>query len=53
MAGFGLGSVPAVVATALGVTQLRRLTVSKRLRTTAGLALIAVPAAGVLLPATS
>lgn len=53
MAGFGLGTVPAVVVTALGVTQLRRLTVSKRMRTSAGLALIAVAAASALLPAVS
>ena len=51
MAGFGLGTVPAVVATAFGVTQLRRLSASKRLRASAGLALIAVAAASVLLPA--
>ena len=51
MAGFGLGTVPAVVATAFGVTQLRRLTASKRVRASAGVALIGVAVASALLPA--
>lgn len=51
MAGFGLGTLPAVTATALGVASLRRLAFLPRIRIAAGLALIALAAASALLPA--
>ena len=41
MAGFGLGTVPAVVATALGVTSLSRIRSSQGAQTAAGLAITA------------
>lgn len=51
MAGFGLGTLPAVTATALGVTALRHMAVAARLRVLAGATLVAIAAASALLPA--
>lgn len=50
MAGFGLGTLPSVMATAFGVTALRRAAFAPRLRIAAGLALILVAAASALMP---
>lgn len=50
MAGFGLGTLPAVAGTALGIDRLRRLGASPRNRVLAGLALMLVAVAGILVP---
>lgn len=51
MMGFGLGTLPAVTLTALGIGTLRDYGRSPRIRTAAGLAILAVAAASVLVPA--
>lgn len=51
MAGFGLGTLPAVTLTALGVAGLRKMALAPRLRVVAGLALLLVAALSALLPA--
>lgn len=50
MAGFALGTVPALTATVLGIGSLRRLGENQRLQVFAGLVLIALAAASVLIP---
>ncbi|QFR33456.1 sulfite exporter TauE/SafE family protein [Ancylobacter sp. TS-1] len=50
MAGFGLGTLPSVMATAFGVTALRRAAFAPRIRVAAGLALILVATASALMP---
>jgi hypothetical protein len=51
MAGFGLGTLPSVTAVALGVTGLRRLGNVKSARVAVGLAIMAVAALSVAVPA--
>ena len=53
MAGFGLGTLPSVTAVALGVTGLRRLGHVQRARVAVGLAIMALAALSVALPAAS
>ena len=50
MAGFGLGTLPSVTATAFGVTSLRQAAMAPRLRVLAGVALLLVATASALLP---
>lgn len=50
MAGFGLGTVPALTATALGVGSLKKLGSNTKLQVVAGLAIIAIAAMSVLVP---
>lgn len=50
MAGFGLGTLPSVTATAFGVTSLRQAARAPRLRVMAGVALLLVATASALLP---
>lgn len=51
MAGFGLGTVPAVVGTAFGISALRKLGQRPAVRIAAGVAIIAVAAASAIIPA--
>lgn len=51
MAGFGLGTVPAVMATAFGVSTLRHVAVVPRIRLMAGVALMLIAVLSALLPA--
>jgi sulfite exporter TauE/SafE len=51
MAGFGLGTLPAVTLTALGIGGLRELSNNPRVRVIAGVSILAVAAASILLPA--
>ena len=51
MAGFGVGTLPAVTFTALGIGGLRELSKNPRVRVIAGVSILAVAAASVLLPA--
>jgi hypothetical protein len=51
MAGFGLGTLPAVTFTALGIGGLRELSNNPRVRVIAGVSILAVAAASILLPA--
>jgi sulfite exporter TauE/SafE len=53
MAGFGLGTLPSVTAVALGVTGLRRLGRVQRARVAVGLAIMALAALSVAVPAAS
>lgn len=53
MAGFGLGTLPSVTATALGVGVLRQVGRAPRIRIAAGVSLMALAAASALLPAAS
>jgi hypothetical protein len=51
MAGFGLGTLPAVTFTALGIGGLREFANNPRVRVIAGVSILIVAAASVLLPA--
>jgi sulfite exporter TauE/SafE len=51
MAGFGLGTLPAVTFTALGIGSLRELSNNPRVRVIAGVSILTAAAASVLLPA--
>ena len=51
MAGFGLGTLPSVTAVALGISSFRRLARVQQARVWVGLAIIAVAAASVAVPA--
>ena len=51
MAGFGLGTLPSVTTVALGISSFRRLARVKQARVWAGLAIIAIAAASVAVPA--
>lgn len=50
MAGFGLGTIPAVTMAAFGMTSLRRLARNTRLQTGVGLAIMALGAASFAVP---
>ena len=51
MAGFGLGTLPSVTAAALGISSFRRLARVQQARVWVGLAIIAIAAASVAVPA--
>jgi sulfite exporter TauE/SafE len=51
MAGFGLGTLPSVTAVALGISSFRRLARVRQARVWVGLAIIAIAAASVAVPA--
>jgi len=51
MAGFGLGTLPSVTAVALGISSFRRLARVQQARVWVGLAIIAIAAASVAVPA--
>ena len=51
MAGFGLGTLPSVTAVALGLSSFRRLARGQRTRVIVGLAILALAAASVAVPA--
>jgi len=51
MAGFGLGTLPSVTAVALGISSFRRLARVKQARLWVGLAIIAIAAGSVAVPA--
>ena len=51
MAGFGLGTLPSVTAVALGISSFRRLARVRQARIWVGLAIIAIAAASVAVPA--
>jgi sulfite exporter TauE/SafE len=51
MAGFGLGTLPSVTAVALGISSFRRLARVRQVRVWVGLAIMAVAAASVAVPA--
>ncbi len=51
MAGFGIGTLPAVIGTALGISALRSLGARPNVRTFAGIALLSVASLSVLVPA--
>lgn len=51
MAGFGIGTLPSVLGTAFGISALRELGRRPGIRIAAGMAMIAVAVAGVLVPA--
>jgi uncharacterized protein len=51
MAGFGLGTLPSVTAAALGISSFRRLARIRQARVWVGLAIVAIAAASVAVPA--
>ena len=51
MAGFGLGTLPSVTAVALGISSFRRLARIRQARVWVGLAIVAIAAASVAVPA--
>jgi uncharacterized protein len=51
MAGFGLGTLPSVTAVALGISSFRRLARVRQARVWVGLAILAIAAASVAVPA--
>lgn len=53
MTGFGLGTIPSVAGTALGISALRRMSVVPKIRVMAGIAIISVALITALIPATS
>ncbi len=51
MAGFGIGTLPSVLGTVVGISALRRLGQRPQIRIAAGIAMMAVASASVLIPA--
>lgn len=53
MAGFGVGTLPAVIGTAFGVSMLRSLGSRPRIRMSAGIGLLVIASVSVLVPASN
>lgn len=53
MTGFGIGTIPSVAGTALGISALRRMAVVPKIRVVAGIAIISIALITALIPATS